>query len=425
MRFETHPDYLPADSEAPARVPRDRRVPGRTGTLQERGVDFERLRRERLGKVQAEMASRDIGALLLTDTMNIRYATGVSVMPLWTATNLAHYVLVPAGGSPVVFEMARAKFRAEEFFPDVRNAYHWQARFAEQMAPERSAEWAAEIKSLLGEWGVAGERLGVDCLDYHGFTALQRQGLRLADADEPMEAARIIKTADEIELLRQSAAVCEAALYDLQQAIRPGVSEHELLGVFQRRLISLGGEHCFTRLLATGHRTNPWFHEASSKLVRPGDLVAFDTDATGPEGYICDVSRTFLCGDKPTPAQREAYRAAHDFVQELASKLRPGLAYEALLGDLPDYPAAYREQRYPFVLHGVGTDDEPPFLAFPDDPGAEKLEGEFKENMVVSVEFYAGAVGGQDGVKLEDEVWVGPDGPVMLSLYPYEERLLA
>lgn len=413
------------NGEVRATARRDRRTLGQTGTLLERGVDFERLRRERLEKVQAGMRSRGIGALLLTDTMNIRYTTGVSVMPIWTATNLAHYVLVPAEGSPVVFEMARAKFRAEEFFPDVRNAYHWQARFAEQMAPERSAEWAKEIKSVLEDWGVAGAWLGVDCLDYHGFTALQGQELRLADADEPMEAARVIKTLDEIELMRQSAAVCEAALYDLEQAIRPGVSEHELLGVFQQKLISLGGEHCFTRLLSTGHKTNPWFHEAGSKLVRPGDLVAFDTDATGPEGYICDTSRTFLCGDKPTPTQRDAYKAAYDFVQELASKLRPGLSYGELLEDLPDYPSAYKEQRYPFVLHGVGTDDEPPFLAFPDEPGAERLEGGFRENMVVSVEFYAGAVGGQDGVKLEDEVWISAGGPVMLSLYPYEEKLLS
>lgn len=414
-----------SNGEALAQARRDRRTLGQTGTLLERGVDFGRLRRERLEKVQAEMRSHNIGALLLTDTINIRYTTGVSVMPIWTASNLAHYLLVPAEGSPVVFEMARAKFRAEEFFPDVRNAYHWQARFAEQMAPERSVEWAAEINGVLEDWGAAGEKLGVDCLDFHGFTALQGQGLRLTDADEPMEAARIIKTRDEIELMRQSASVCEAALYDLEQAIRPGVSEHELLGIFQRRLISLGGEHCFTRLLSTGHKTNPWFHEAGSKLVRPGDLVAFDTDATGPEGYICDASRTFLCGDRATPAQKDAYKAAHDFVQELASKLRPGLSYGELLEDLPAYPDAYKEQRYPFVLHGVGTDDEPPFLAFPDEPGAEKLEGEFEENMVVSVEFYAGAVGGQDGVKLEDEVWIHADGPVMLSLYPYDQKLLS
>ena len=405
-------------------VPKDRRTLGQTNTLLERGVDLERLRNDRLRKVQAEMRVRDVGALLLTDPINIRYVTGVSVMPLWSATNLAHYVLVPIEGSPVVFEFARAKFRAEEFFSDVRSAHYWQTRFADQMAAARSGEWAAEIKDALGQWDVDDALLGIDALDYHGFSALQGQGLLLTDADDPMEAARVIKTPDEIELLKQSVAVCEAALYDLEEAIRPGVSEHELLGVFYHKMLSLGGEHCFSRLLATGHKTNPWFHEAGSKLVRPGDLVAFDTDMTGPEGYVCDISRTFLCGDKPTIVQKDAYRVAHDFIQELAGRLRPGLGYAELSEDLPEYPDAYREQRYSFVLHGVGTDDEPPFLPFPDEPGAEMLEGELRENMIVSVEFYAGKVGEQDGVKLEDEVLITANGPVMLSLYPYDDKLL-
>src|SRR3712207_8414663 len=68
-------------------VPRDRRTLGQTNTLLERGVDLERLREDRLRKVQTEMRARDVGALLLTDPINIRYVTGVSVMPLWSATN--------------------------------------------------------------------------------------------------------------------------------------------------------------------------------------------------------------------------------------------------------------------------------------------------------------------------------------------------
>ena len=48
----------------------------------------------------------------------------------------------------------------------------------------------------------------------------------------------------------------------------------------------------------------------------------------------------------------------------------------------------------------------------------------FEENMVVSVEMYAGKVGEQNGVKLEEEVWITADGPVILSLYPYEAKLL-
>lgn len=125
------------------------------------------------------MRARDVGALLLTDSINIRYVTGVSVMPLWSATNLAHYVLVPAEDSPVVFEYAWAKFRSEEFFSDMRNAHYWQTRFTEGMAAERSVEWGVEIKDALGGWGVGDARLGVDGLDYHGFSALVALTLHL------------------------------------------------------------------------------------------------------------------------------------------------------------------------------------------------------------------------------------------------------
>ena len=48
----------------------------------------------------------------------------------------------------------------------------------------------------------------------------------------------------------------------------------------------------------------------------------------------------------------------------------------------------------------------------------------FEENMVVSVEMYAGKVGEQNGVKLEGEVRITADGPVIVSLYPYEAKLL-
>ena len=63
-------------------------------------------------------------------------------------------------------------------------------------------------------------------------------------------------------------------------------------------------------------------------------------------------------------------------------------------------------------------------MPLPGDPYTEMPDGEYKENMVVAVECYAGKVGAKDGVKLEDEVWVSSDGPVVLSLYPYDSKLL-
>ncbi len=404
---------------------RDKRVLGQANTFMETVVDFGRLRRERLAKVQREMAAREIGALVLTDIMNIRYCTGVSVMPLWTAVNLAHYILVPAQGDPIIFEYPLSQFVVRQFWKDVRPAHYWQARFADAMAPEMSDQWAAEIRDVLRGWGAAEARVGIDTLDYYGFAALQKQGLQLTDADLAIEAARMYKTPDEIELMRQAAAVAEVALHDMEQAIRPGITENQLLAKFWGSMLERGGEHCFTRLIVSGYKTNPWFNEAGSKMVRPGDLVGIDTDMIGPEGYVCDISRTFLCGDRATPVQKEAYKIAHDYIQAVIELIQPGVSYHDFLSRCPLLPEAYRAQQYTTVVHGIGTDDEPPFLPFPGGSAWKPMpEGEFRENMTVSVECYAGKVGEQDGVKLEDEVLVTAQGPVVISLYPYDDKLL-
>ena len=79
--------------------------------------------------------SQQPGALVLTDIVNIRYCTGVSVMPLWTAVNMAHYVVVPVEGDPVIFEYGGAEFRAREYWKDVRPSLFWQARVTDADSP--------------------------------------------------------------------------------------------------------------------------------------------------------------------------------------------------------------------------------------------------------------------------------------------------
>jgi Xaa-Pro aminopeptidase len=387
-------------------------------------VDLARLRRDRLVKVQRAMAAHGLGAIVLTDIVNIRYCTGVAVMPLWTAVNIAHYVVVPVTGDPVIFEYGGAEFRQRAFWPDVRPSMFWQARVTDADSPGKAALWARQIRDVLEERGLAGERIGIDVLDFNGFAALQALGLELADADRAMSAARIIKLPDEVELMRRSCTVVDDALREMERAIRPGVSENELLSIFWQRILAQGGEHCFTRLLVSGQKTNPWLHEADGKLVEAGDLVAIDTDTIGPEGYVADFSRTFLCGEKPSAAQREAYQVAHDFVRGCAELIRPGLSFADFVARCPPLPAEYREQAYGVIVHGIGVDDESPNIPLPGDPYTEMPEGEFKENMVLAVECYAGKVGARDGVKLEDEVWVSAGGPVILSRYPYDSKLL-
>ncbi len=49
------------------------------------GIDLIAVRRYRLDRLLAEMASRDISALVLSDSVNIRYATGTRNMQVFTS----------------------------------------------------------------------------------------------------------------------------------------------------------------------------------------------------------------------------------------------------------------------------------------------------------------------------------------------------
>jgi Xaa-Pro aminopeptidase len=167
--------------------------------------------------------------------------------------------------------------------------------------------------------------------------------------------------------------------------------------------------------------------EAHDKIVQPGDLVGIDTDANGYEGYVIDVSRTFLCGDTATPEQKEAYRVAYDCVTGMLELVRPGLSFEEFARRAPRLPEAYRAQRYATMVHQAGLEDEGPGIPyFDDDRGPRRImpERELREHMVLCLECYAGKVGAPFGVKLEDQVLVTKDGCELLTTYPFDPKLL-
>jgi Xaa-Pro aminopeptidase len=167
--------------------------------------------------------------------------------------------------------------------------------------------------------------------------------------------------------------------------------------------------------------------EAQDKLVMPGDLVGVDTDACGVEGYVIDVSRTFLCGGQPTPGQRDAYRAAHECVAGMVNLIQPGLTFEEFVRRAPRLPERYRPQRYAVMAHQAGLDDEGPSIPYPEDVEERDAvipERTLRENMALCLECYAGEAGAPFGVKLEDQVLITARGAERLCTYPYDATLL-
>jgi Xaa-Pro aminopeptidase len=61
-----------------------------------------------LARTRAALRRHDIAAALLVDPVNIRYASGTAIMPVWTLHSIDRYLLVPAEGEPVLWEFASA-----------------------------------------------------------------------------------------------------------------------------------------------------------------------------------------------------------------------------------------------------------------------------------------------------------------------------
>jgi Xaa-Pro dipeptidase len=406
------PERPPSVASAEAR----RTWPGVDAALARGAVEYA------LARLRAALRHHGIAAALLVDPVNVRYASGTSIMPVWTMHSIDRYLLVPAEGEPILWEYASAPPELVSPFPGIetRTATSWSVFGYGDQAADRASLFASDMVAALCEQGIRGERIGVDRLDVYGFLALQAAGVQLVPAQLAVEQARAVKGPEEIELIRRSLAVADAAVSGLYQALRPGMTENEAWGRLLGQAFALGAEFAECRLLSSGPRTNPWFREASDRPMERGDLVAFDTDLIGPAGYLADLSRTYLVGStKPSALQRRLYADAEAFLADIIAELKPGAALDEVGERLSRrLPADYHAERYPFIAHGCGLSDEYPVIAFEDHHA-----GEIEEGMVFSVEAYVGGEGDDEGLKLEEQVLVTSAGGEILSRAPHDEHL--
>jgi Xaa-Pro aminopeptidase len=401
--------------------------PGTTPTDAEAQVDMAALRAYRLARVRAQLRRLDYAGCVLFDPINVRYATGTRNMAVWTLHNAVRYCFVPTEGPVVIFDFHNCAHLSHgiEVVDEVRPAIDWYYFGAGPKKQERAERWAAELADLVRAHGGGNRRLALDHCDPEGAGALARLGIEVRDGQEVLELARTLKSAEELQCMGQAIAVCEAAMGAMRDQLQAGMSENELWAILNHVNAAAGGEWIETRLLASGARTNPWFQECSAKVIRAGELVAFDTDMIGPFGYCADISRTFFCGPgRPSDEQRRLYGLAVEQIQANTALLKPGLGSRELAEKAWKLPEACRPNRYSVIVHGVGLCDEYPSCVYQEDFAQSGYDDVFHAGMTVCVESYVGEIGGGQGVKLEQQVLITETGAQLLTDFPYEEALL-
>lgn len=390
-------------------------------------IDLAAVRGYRLDRVRSQMEELSVDALILSDPVNIRYATGARNMQVFSARNTPSRYLLLTHDRSILYEFTGCLHLAGglETIDEVRPAKTASFVAAGPRIAEAERNWAREMAREIAR--LVGDRatVGLERMNAGVAIELNAARIRVIDAQHPVEIARSVKSSEELKCVIASLRAAENGVGALREAIRPGLSENELWSVLHQSVIAQGGDYIETRLLNAGVRTNPWFQETSENIIGPGELVALDTDVVGCYGYYADFSRTFHAGPgEPSAEQKKLYQTAHEQVSHNVSILRPHMGFRDYAREAWDIPGEYYANRYYLSAHGCGMTGEYPYLYHEGDFPASGYDGEILPGMTICVESYIGRDGGAEGVKLEEQVLITETGTEVLSRFPFEEDLL-
>ena len=387
-------------------------------------VNYDRMRMYRLKRVLEQLQKNDVGACILFDPINIRYATDSRNMSLFTMHELVRFVFISAEGKVILFDYPKSEHLSEHLctIDEVRSVVSWDFFSANNFVDKNAKEWAKIVHDLIREHSPSNSRLAIDVSDPVGIQTLLKQfNVEIINAQKFIETARSIKCADELICMQASLETAEKGMYLMKEKLQAGMTEEELWSFMHKVNIENGGEWFETRLLVSGSRTNPWLQECSNKVIEPGELVAFDTDMVGPYGYCADISRTFVEGNRFNDEQKRLYSLSLEHIQHNEKLIKAGTSFREFAEKSWKLPDNCYDNHYPCILHGIGLCDEWPLVAYPNsDFSNADYSSYFEENMTVCIESYIGEVGGREGIKLEDQYLVTKEGLKKLSSFPYE-----
>jgi Xaa-Pro dipeptidase len=262
------------------------------------------------------------------------------------------------------------------------------------------------------------KRIGVeeDHLNFARAKALAEAGYELVPATDVIMHLRAAKDAEEVEAVRRACRQIEAAYEELWSELRVGATEADVNARAAYSLARRGATHTGPHILFGTHAADP--HGApGERALEQGDVVCADICAQF-DGYWGDMTRCAHAGPPSDWASR-AWAVVHEAYVAAVAATRLG-------NTTKDVDAAQRtivEANLDLgaCLHGaghaIGTEvHEPPFLV----PSSDVP---LRAGMIFTVEpgIYHSDHG---GIRLEDDVLVGPDGPVLLSHAPLELRVV-
>jgi len=393
----------------------------------EQRVDVDRLRRERLARVKTLLAESELGALLCFDMANIRYITATHI-GTWAMDKLARFSLLMRDAEPIVWDFGSAARHHDKYCPWLEGrSPAGISTMRGAMSPEsgRAEDVAEKVRRELEQRDLLGEPLGVDVIEPPVWFALQRAGIEIADGQQLMQRARVLKTRDEVTLLDTACMMVDAAYEELYKSLAPGLRENECVGIVSKKLYDMGSEHVEGVNAISGERCSPHPHVYSDRALRPGDPAYFDI-LHSYLGYRTCYYRTFAVGSA-SPALVDAYARCRDLLDRAIALVRPGVSTAEVASVWPRAEEfGFPNEEAAFALqfgHGVGLSiwEKPIISRLVSLDHPETIE----EGMVFALETFWPASDGWSAARIEEQLVVTADGCEVITRFPAEELMIA
>ncbi|QFS92859.1 putative peptidase [Mycobacterium sp. THAF192] len=363
-------------------------------------ADSRALRFSRRERALAQMEAHDLDALVLGRQANVRYISGAP--QLWVVGTR------PFGP---ICEFVRGT-------GEIHLNSTWDEGIPAEIPHENLYGFAWNPMTLIGilqniKGANTFRRVGTDALTpmFAQLLPMAFPNAELVDAEQAMQAARRIKTPEEVAALRSALVIAEKGLAAGVAALSAGTSEKILAGAILEAEAAGGVSTPATQDAAwVTSKQHPWRRAEGDGRVRDGDLVVLSAGVLA-DGYVAEVARTLVVGE-PSDAVTALYRRRDELWDMLVAACRPGTTTSALLDA---YQHAGEELPAMPVAHGLGLGFDPPVVS----PGlrATAESNVLEEGMVLALTAYVWEQG-VGAVLTRDAVLITADGAEILSTVP-------
>ncbi len=337
----------------------------------------------------------------------VRYFTN-----FWPLFETAGVAIAPNGKAALMVGPESDKYAADR---SVLKDIFALLEYRESADPAYPEYKPSTFKDVFNHIGVKGEKLRIGIAGYLVSNPVQIEGLKanfpnaeIVVADDIVRQLRVIKSENEIACLREGFRIVELATQDVLNAIRPGMTELQMVGVAQKAIYEHGAEYEGLPMYVFSEKsTSHAISRSTYREISKGDLVQLNLSAK-IEGYSPSIGMPISMGPL-TGEKRELVEFGLDMHNWTYKQLKAGAEASQIAKDyIQRFKDAGREKNFVYgPAHGTGMIEvEAPWM---ETSSTYKLE----PNMTFQVDTFAS--GETYGLRWETGVRITKDGHEVLS----------